>query len=207
MDRSNHYEAAFEAYLQERRLCYVGVDEKRRSTLGEAPVKNLDFIVLGHNGVRLLVDIKGRRFPGQSNGKERYTWECWSTADDVSGLLRWRQIFGSDYQALLLFIYDLQPSISVPEDTADLWSWRGRRYLLRAVPIDPYRQHMRRRSSRWGTVTLPSSLFRQLVKPFAHFSQEAAEAHEVEAGGMSALTGVALAAGACGVSAAGAGWR
>ena len=27
MDRSNHYEAAFEAYLQWHRLCYVAVDE------------------------------------------------------------------------------------------------------------------------------------------------------------------------------------
>ena len=29
MDRSNHYEAAFEAYLQWHRLCYVAVDERR----------------------------------------------------------------------------------------------------------------------------------------------------------------------------------
>ena len=35
MDRSNHYEGAFEAYLQWHRLCYVAVDETRRSMLGD----------------------------------------------------------------------------------------------------------------------------------------------------------------------------
>ncbi len=50
MDRSNHYEAAFEAYLQEQRLCYVAVDERRRAILGESKVKCLDFIVYGPEG-------------------------------------------------------------------------------------------------------------------------------------------------------------
>ena len=41
MDRSNHYEAAFEGYLQWHRLCYVGVDESRRSLMkvGSATVR------------------------------------------------------------------------------------------------------------------------------------------------------------------------
>src|SRR5205807_5961914 len=64
MDRSNHYEAAFEAYLQWHRLCYVAVDETRRAMLGDASVKSLDFIVHGENDCRLLIDVKGRRFPG-----------------------------------------------------------------------------------------------------------------------------------------------
>src|SRR4051812_18794723 len=62
MDRSNPYEAAFEGYLKTQGLCYVGIDEGRRARLGELPVKNLDFIVLGACGSRLLVDVKGRRF-------------------------------------------------------------------------------------------------------------------------------------------------
>jgi hypothetical protein len=43
MDRSNHYEAAFEALLQWHRLSYVAVDETRRAMLGDLRVKNLDF--------------------------------------------------------------------------------------------------------------------------------------------------------------------
>ena len=70
MDRSNHYEAAFEAYLQWHRLSYVGVDETRRAFLGDRPVKNLDFIVLAQVGGRLLVDVNGRRFPGGPSGRD-----------------------------------------------------------------------------------------------------------------------------------------
>src|SRR5207245_6880315 len=109
MDRSNHYEAAFEAYLQWHRLSYVGVDETRRAFLGDRPVKNLDFIVLAQGGGRLLVDVKGRRFPGGPEGRERWVWECWSTEEDVSGLDRWMRLFGPDYLALLVFLYQLQP--------------------------------------------------------------------------------------------------
>ena len=63
MDRSNHYEVAFEAYLQRQGLGYVAVDETRRAFLGRESVKSLDFIVYGPHGARLLVDVKGRRFP------------------------------------------------------------------------------------------------------------------------------------------------
>ena len=60
MDRGNHYETAFEAYLRDRRLGYVAVDESRRSSLDDEPVKSIDFIVYGPGGSRLLIDVKGR---------------------------------------------------------------------------------------------------------------------------------------------------
>ena len=71
MDRSNHYEIAFESYLQRHGLCYVAVDETRRAMLGDSPVKSLDFIVFGREGSRLVVDVKGRRFPGGPPKKPR----------------------------------------------------------------------------------------------------------------------------------------
>src|SRR5437899_10112050 len=141
MDRSNHYEAAFEAYLQWHRLCYVAVDETRRAQLGDIRVKNLDFIVYGEGGSRLLVDVKGRRFPTGSTGRERRVWECWSTQDDVDGLEKWTELFGPGYQALLVFAYQLMPEAPLPEDIDDLWTWRGRGYLLRPVLVDAYRAH------------------------------------------------------------------
>jgi hypothetical protein len=171
MDRSNHYEAAFEAYLQWHRLCYVGVDEKRRAFLGDRPVKNLDFIVLGPGGSRLLIDVKGRRFPMGPEHKPRRVWECWSTREDVDGLESWVRLFGNDYLGLLVFMYELRPSVTIAEETPDLWTWRGRRYLLRTVPIDDYRQHMRVRSPKWGTVHLPGPVFRDLVRPLAAYVQ------------------------------------
>lgn len=171
MDRSNHYEAAFEGYLQWQRLCYVGVDETRRTFLGDRPVKNLDFIVLSEKA-RLLVDVKGRRFPGGPPGKERHVWECWSTLEDVTGLTRWVNLFGPAYRGVLAFMYELQPSVTMPDDTDDLWSWRGNRYLLRGLDVADYRRHMRQRSPRWGTVGLPGAAFRELVQPFFAFIEK-----------------------------------
>lgn len=167
MDRSNHYEAAFEAYLQWHRLCYVAVDETRRARLGDGRVKNLDFIVHGEGGARLLIDVKGRRYPGSGG---RRVWECWSTRDDIDGLERWQELFGAGWQGLLVFAYHLLPDVSLPDDTDDLWTWHGRRYLLRAIAVSDYRQHLRVRSPRWGTVGLPSAVFRQLVRPLHPFT-------------------------------------
>jgi hypothetical protein len=171
MDRGNHYEAAFEAYLQQHRLCYVAVDETRRAMLGDLRVKNLDFIVHGEDGSRVLVDVKGRRFPSGPAERPRRVWESWSTRDDVLGLEQWEQLFGPGYQGVLVFVYHLLPSVTLPDDTEDLWCWRGRRYLLRGVPADDYRLHMRVRSPKWQTVSLPGAVFRELAQPFRAFIQ------------------------------------
>jgi hypothetical protein len=171
MDRSNHYEAAFEAYLQWHRLCYVAVDETRRSSLGDLRVKSLDFIVHGEEGARLLVDVKGRRYPSGPAERPRRVWECWSTQEDIIGLEQWERLFGPGYRSILVFVYHLLPSATVTDDLEDLWTWRGRRYLLRAVPAEEYRQHMRVRSPKWETVSLSGSVFRELVQPFHVFTE------------------------------------
>jgi hypothetical protein len=170
MDRSNHYEAAFEGYLQERGLAYVAVDETRRALFGPVPLKSLDFIVLG-GAARLVVDVKGRRFPSGPPDRPRRVWESWSTAEDVAGLERWAALLGPDYRGLLVFAYHLAPSVELPDDTEDLWCWRGRRYLLRAVDVADYRAHMRVRSPRWRTVALPRDDFRRLVRPVRRFTE------------------------------------
>src|SRR5205807_407940 len=107
MDRSNHYEAAFEGYLRARRLGYVAVDETHRASLDDEPVKSLDFVVYG-SGTRLLVDVKGRRFPGGPKDRPRRVWESWSTREDVDGLERWAERFGPDYLPLLVFAYQIR---------------------------------------------------------------------------------------------------
>src|SRR5687768_6132852 len=112
MERSNHYEAAFEAYLQDRQLCYIAVCETRRSTLGGTRIKSLDFVVYGGAGARLLVDVKGRRFPSGSKG--RHVWECWSTQDDIDGLGMWTTVFGPGYRGLLVFAYQVLPTVALP---------------------------------------------------------------------------------------------
>lgn len=169
MDRSNHYEAAFEAYLQQRQICYVVVNEAKRSLLGGKSVKSLDFIVYGHRGSRLLIDIKGRRFPGGTSEKPRRVWENWSTQDDVDGLEQWTERFGPGYRGLLVFAYHLTEDVELEDDTLDLFSWQQKQYLFRAVDIREYRQHLKVRSPRWKTVSLPAAMFRKLITPVRHF--------------------------------------
>jgi hypothetical protein len=169
MHRHNHYEAAFESFVRQQHLGYIAVDETRRSLLDDQPVKSLDFIVYGAPEVRLLVDIKGRRFPAQVRGKSRHVWQNWSTREDISGLTRWLERVGPGYQALLVFLYQILPEVQLPAETPDLFAFRERLYLLRAVDVWEYERHMRSRSPRWGTVCLPQRAFRMLVQPFSEF--------------------------------------
>jgi hypothetical protein len=171
MDRSNHYEVAFELYLQQHGLCYVAVDETRRALLGDVPVKSLDFIVFGRDGARLVVDVKGRRFPAGPPKRPRRVWECWSFRDDIDGLERWSALAGDDYRGLLVFAYLLHPSVELAPDTPDLHVCRGKRYLFRAVEVGDYREHMRVRSPRWSTVSLPRDVYRSLVRPLSEFTR------------------------------------
>jgi len=169
MDRSNPYEAAFEAYLRDRRLGSVAIDESHRSILADDTVKSLDLIVYGPCGAKLLVDVKGRRFPGGPEDAPRHVWETWSTCDDIDGLERWAERFGADYVPLLVFVYKIGRAVRLPAGTPDLWHWRGRHWLMRAVRVSVYRRHMRSRSPKWGTVGLSASAFRALVRPFQEF--------------------------------------
>ena len=170
MDRGNHYEAAFEAYLRDARLAYVAVDESRGATLDDEPIKSLDFIVYGLGERRLLVDVKGRKYPGGKVDKPTWSWQNWSTLEDVDGLERWEQRFGGGHQGLLVFIYHILPLVDLRPGTPDLWHWRGRRYLMRAIPVGDYKQSMRIRSPKWGTVHLPGEAFRASVRPFRDFT-------------------------------------
>lgn len=170
MDRSNPYEVAFESYLQINRISYIAIDETRRAPLGDDPVKSADFLIFTPN-VRLIVDVKGRRFPGGTPQKPRRVWECWSFREDVAGLDRWTDLAGIAFRGLLVFAYLLHPTVSLPVSTPDLFPFHGDRYLFRAVDIAEYRDHMRPRSKRWDTVCLPKDAYRTLVRPFREFLQ------------------------------------
>src|SRR3989304_3992630 len=101
-NRDNHYEAAFEAYLRDRRLPYVAVDEGKRSLLaGGESIKSLDFIVSSPGAVTWLVDVKGRRFP--SGDEQKQYWKNWSPREDLKSLGQWEQLFGEGFRGLFLF--------------------------------------------------------------------------------------------------------
>jgi hypothetical protein len=96
-------------------------------------------------------------------------------SDDAAGLERWVERFGPGFLGLLVFIYDLGAEVELPADVEDLWEFRGRRYLLRAIDIIDYRRHLRVRSPRWGTVHLPRNVFQTLVRPFRAFAEPSPE--------------------------------
>lgn len=170
MKADNHYELAFDAYLRKRSCAVVPVVEARRSYIDAGEVKSPDFLVIGPGGGKLVVDVKGRKFPGAARGgRARGTWQNWCEHEDVESLVKWSARLGAGFQGVLAFTYDLAPEFELPRRTPDVFAFRGRVYLFRGVLVTDYRGHMRTRSPRWRTVHLSSADFRKLVKPITHF--------------------------------------
>src|SRR5436190_7819513 len=100
-DRSIHYEAAFEAFLRQRGLPYVAVDEAKKALFSSAKLKCFDFVVYSKSGPNLLIDVKGRQRQGPSAG----SLQTWTTQQDVDDLQQWEQVFGEGFKAVLAFAY------------------------------------------------------------------------------------------------------
>ena len=158
-DRTLHYEAAFEAFLRERGIPCVAVDEAKKALFANAKLKSFDFVVYSKTGPNLLVDVKGRQ---ARESASRKSFETWTTEQDVNDLAQWEQVFGEGYKAVLAFIYWIDPPL-MPEP--GMYSHRGRWYLLMGIDLAEYRNHMRRRSVKWETVALPAEHFRLLARP------------------------------------------
>jgi hypothetical protein len=160
--RDNHYEAAFEAWLHWLRVPYVAVDETHRSLAGEraGSLKSIDFIVSPRSGDKSwLVDVKGRRFPTGSS-----YWKNWSTADELTSLATWEELFGARFTGLLIFAYNVVGD-RAPLAAEELFVFRGGLYAFVAVRLDHYTSWSRQLSPRWGTVSVPVAQFRTLARP------------------------------------------
>jgi len=166
-----HYERAFEEWLRRGRIPYVPVDQVRRSTDREGPIKSFDFLV--HAGDRhYIVDVKGKCFPQVSRGREVY-WENWIHFSDLEGLLAWEGHFGVGYTGLLVYCYWLQVPAGeggsgVPAPARTITTG-ARDYLITAIPAQLFAENCRRRSTRWQAVHVPVREFTSLVKPIEHF--------------------------------------
>ena len=160
MIRSNHYDAAFEAWLRGHRVPYLAVDESRRALLAEQSLKSPDFLVHSPGLGRVVIDVKGRK---QLSGAQQRRWENWATRDDLTSLDAWESIFGSQFRSLLVFAYDLADGGG--DDPPRMLEFRDRRYAFYGVWAADYRQAMRNRSPRWETVWVPSAAYRELRFP------------------------------------------
>jgi hypothetical protein len=161
-NRSNHYEAAFEAYIRTLRVPCVAVDEAKRALWGDSGVKNPDFLLYPRCGPNLVVEVKGKR---GKNALGRRPWENWVTTDDLDGLARWQEMFGPGFRAVLAFVYaePLQP-FPLPRDNG-AFEFRGLEYRFWAVGLDQYIAHLRSRGPAWKAVAMARAAFRRRVRP------------------------------------------
>lgn len=163
MDRKVHYEAAFEAYLRERGIPYVAVDEAKKALFSSAALKSFDFVVYSKSGPNLLVDVKGRSCRDRANGRG---FESWAPEQDLDDLAQWEQVFGQGFNALLAFVYWIDPPM-LPDP--HMFEFRERWYLMLGITLPEYREHMRRRSEKWKTVCLKTGDFQSLARPIDHW--------------------------------------
>lgn len=167
-NRDNHYEAAFEAYLRQRGVPYVAVDEARRSVLADGEsIKSLDYIVSSPGPAVWLVDVKGRRFPS-GDDQSRHYWKNWSTRDDLRSLARWEIVFGETFRGLFVFAYNIVGD-RAPLPAGQLFEHRGGLYGFVGVTLADYAARCHQISPRWDTVAMPTGEFRQLARPVDEF--------------------------------------
>jgi len=169
--RQVHYEAAFEDYLRAMGWPYVAVDEAKKAVFAGVSIKSFDFLVYSSSGPNLLVDVKGRKFPGSIPGPKRgagRAWENWVTRGDVEGLREWEKVFGRDFAAMLVFAYWLQGSAR-RSPFADVHLFRQKHYAFVAVRLADYVAAARPRSAKWQTVAMPAAAFAEQVRDIADF--------------------------------------
>lgn len=160
--RSNHYEAAFEAYIRELRVPCVAVDEAKRAFFGDEGVKNPDFLLYPRLSSNLVVEVKGKKGK-DANG--RRPWENWVTTDDLNGLTRWQSMFGPGFKAMIAFVYaEPLPTFALPPGDGS-YEFRGRCYRFWGVALDDYIAHLRSRGPAWKAVAMARAEFRRRVRP------------------------------------------
>ena len=163
---ANHYERAFENWLIDHRIEYVAEYQHERATIGEVEIKSFDFL-LWPRSRPIIVEVKGRTFKGASLAKMA-GFECWVTAEDVDGMVKWQQILGAGHRAVFVFAYRIE-NIDVDFDGKEIFDFDANQYLFFCVRLEDYRKFMKRRSPKWGTVTLPADKFRQCAMQLGEF--------------------------------------
>ena len=163
-NRRFHYDRAFEHYLRANAIPYVAVDEAKRALVGDkqnkvlpTKLKSFDFVVYSDHGPNLLIDVKGRKHAGPAGGTGR-ALQNWVTRDDVRSLTKWAEIFGKDFEPAFAFLFwcDAQPPDALFHE---VFVYGERWYAVIAVKLSDYVKHMRDRSAKWDTVSIPAKAF------------------------------------------------
>jgi hypothetical protein len=129
------------------------------------------------NSARIAGDSKPARIAGEPR-RSGHLWENWATKDDLDSLLRWQEVFGDGFRAMLVFAYELVNARTDDEQTAlpeshdavrrgGVFPFRDRVYSFFGVWADEYKTAMHARSQSWETVSVPSREYRDLRIPVA----------------------------------------
>lgn len=154
----NHYERAFQSWLEDNGISYLAVDQQKRAAFSRSKIKSFDFLFYSPDQQAYLAEIKGRKFTGK-NFTAFGSLPNWVTADDIKGLESWVEIFGGRYQGLFVFAYDLK-NIDVDTDGREIFEFDNRRYVFIAVRLRDYQRGQAGRSEKWETVHLSADFYR-----------------------------------------------
>ncbi len=155
----NDYERAFGNWLRDNRIQCLAIDERKRASLGHSKLKSFDYLLYPKNQQILIAEVKGRQFKGNTFTKLA-GFQNWVTFEDVVGLSKWQEVFGSGYKSAFVFAYKIA-NVDVDFDGRDAYEFEGNRYIFFGVMLDNYERFMKVRSQKWKTVHLPADIFRQ----------------------------------------------
>ncbi|MHC4265983.1 MAG: HYExAFE family protein, partial [Planctomycetota bacterium] len=151
----------FENWLKDNRIRYLAIDENKRASFGCSKIKSFDFVLYPPNQNIIIAEVKGRTFKGTSFTNLK-GFDCWVTMDDIEGMAYWGKYFGGDYLSAFVFAYRIK-KIDVDLDGRDTFDYDGNKYIFFAIKLDDYQAHMKLRSQKWKTVTLPAAKFREFA--------------------------------------------
>ena len=170
--RKNHYEQAFESWLEDNHVNYVYIDQHKRQSFSSERVKTFDYLIYPEKpdgpeqlcGPIVIAELKGKIFKSESLAGFR-NMECWVSLEDVRGMLKWRQVMGASTaagiaKAVFVFAYKLE-CIDVENDGCEIYDFDGQKYVFYCVDLSDYTDNMKLRSRRWQTVNLSAENFRQ----------------------------------------------
>lgn len=162
--KDRHYETAFQDYLRSRGIPFCPVNETKKAIFCGDKIKSFDFLVYPGGPCHWLTDVKGRQFPYVTSGGAKRYWENWVTREDLQGLNAWQAAFGEPFKAYFVFAYLLR-------GRSERWPavqphfFNNRYYAFVGVPLDDYERHCRERSDKWQTLTVPTTVFREIIQP------------------------------------------
>ena len=159
----NHYESAFEELLRLLKVHHLRIDESRRTLVKDHSLKSMDFLVTTSQDYHLLIDVKGRQFPG-SQGKGS-KWTNWVFRDDVESMLQWQSAFGDPFRSAFLFTYQLTRNDCL-EELESRFECDEKIYAFYLVWVDEFQTAMQLVSPSWQTFALPRSEYQKFRIPF-----------------------------------------